>query len=88
MMTTPDQPNRYHGSMTSLSAHEKVMADLPEADQIRHLARAHQVPADTIPDQLGYLRRDHPETYAERDPTVADVHEWWHIRQRRTFERG
>jgi hypothetical protein len=77
-----------HYKMSSVPAHEAAFRRQTDDDQRRHLRLAHKIPDDDLPAQLGYLHRDEPASFTEDHPaTAADVHEWWHIRQRRTFDR-
>lgn len=79
----------YHHSMRSIPAHEGVFRGLMnDQDQARHLLVGHRVRSDQLADELGRLHRDEPHTFNDTNPaTLADVHEWWHIRQRRHFDR-
>jgi hypothetical protein len=73
---------RYHGTAPNITAHLEAFAGQDRPDQERHLRIQHHFGAD--------LDRAIHTAQGPDGPALplAEVHEWWHIRQRRSLTIG
>jgi hypothetical protein len=73
---------RFHGTAPHIDAHLTAFANQDRTDQERHLRIQHRFGADLERAIRTAQGPDGPEL------PLANVHDWWHIRQRRELEIG